>query len=134
MIGLDDPPKHGVREAIGKIRNAGIKVVMITGDYPTTALSIARKINVVVHDKAQVMHSQLNLSDSQTNDLDPSDAMLVHGENLAALSEVQWDRIFEKDEIVFARTSPFQKTLIVKQAQGKFGLSGSKRSYSCCNR
>lgn len=34
LASLQDPPKHGVREAIGKCRAAGIKVIMVTGDHP----------------------------------------------------------------------------------------------------
>jgi sodium/potassium-transporting ATPase subunit alpha len=34
LASLQDPPKHGVREAIGKCREAGIKVIMVTGDHP----------------------------------------------------------------------------------------------------
>ncbi|KAJ3409277.1 hypothetical protein HDV05_004541 [Chytridiales sp. JEL 0842] len=37
LISLEDPPKHGVREAVGHLRMAGIKVVMVTGDHPLTA-------------------------------------------------------------------------------------------------
>ena len=37
LVSLEDPPKHGVREAIGKCRQAGIKVMMVTGDHPLTA-------------------------------------------------------------------------------------------------
>lgn len=33
LVSLEDPPKHGVREAIGKLRLAGIKVMMVTGLY-----------------------------------------------------------------------------------------------------
>jgi sodium/potassium-transporting ATPase subunit alpha len=37
LISLEDPPKHGVREAIGQCRQAGVKVMMVTGDHPLTA-------------------------------------------------------------------------------------------------
>lgn len=37
LASLEDPPKHGVREAIGHCREAGIKVMMVTGDHPLTA-------------------------------------------------------------------------------------------------
>jgi cation transport ATPase len=37
LVSLEDPPKHGVREAIGQCRQAGIKVMMVTGDHPLTA-------------------------------------------------------------------------------------------------
>ncbi|PLW24468.1 hypothetical protein PCANC_26441, partial [Puccinia coronata f. sp. avenae] len=46
LVSLEDPPKHGVREAIGQLRSAGIKVVMVTGDHPLTAEAIARKITL----------------------------------------------------------------------------------------
>ena len=50
LISLEDPPKHGVREAIGTLRLAGIKVMMVTGDHPKTAEAIARKINLILGD------------------------------------------------------------------------------------
>ena len=48
LVSLEDPPKHGVREAIGTLRLAGIKVMMVTGDHPKTAEAIARKINLIL--------------------------------------------------------------------------------------
>ncbi|KAJ3013267.1 UNVERIFIED_CONTAM: hypothetical protein HDU68_000786, partial [Siphonaria sp. JEL0065] len=47
LVSLEDPPKTGVREAIGSIRQAGIQVVMVTGDHPLTAAAIAKRINVL---------------------------------------------------------------------------------------
>ena len=46
LLGLSDPVRPGVPEAIGECRKAGIRVIMITGDYPTTAQSIARAIGL----------------------------------------------------------------------------------------
>jgi P-type Ca2+ transporter type 2C len=42
LVGLADPLRPGVPDAVGQCRTAGIRVIMITGDYPTTALTIAR--------------------------------------------------------------------------------------------
>jgi Ca2+-transporting ATPase len=43
LVGLADPLRAGVRDAVAECRSAGIRVVMITGDYPTTAAAIAHE-------------------------------------------------------------------------------------------
>ena len=55
LVSLEDPPKHGVREAIGTLRLAGIKVMMVTGDHPKTAEAIARKINLILGDTKETL-------------------------------------------------------------------------------
>ncbi|KAF5344223.1 hypothetical protein D9756_011250 [Leucocoprinus leucothites] len=98
LVSLEDPPKHGVREAIGTLRLAGIKVMMVTGDHPKTAEAIARKINLEIYE-------------------DEVSAVVVHGDDIDSLEGWQWDQIFSKSEIVFARTTPKHKLEIVKRAQ-----------------
>jgi P-type Ca2+ transporter type 2C len=46
LLGLEDPVRPGVPEAVSECRRAGIRVIMITGDYPVTALHIAREIGL----------------------------------------------------------------------------------------
>jgi P-type Ca2+ transporter type 2C len=46
LVGLADPLRAGVREAVAECRSAGIRVVMITGDYPATAGAIARQAGI----------------------------------------------------------------------------------------
>ena len=46
FIGFLDPPRTDVSGALKSCRNAGIKVIMITGDHPATALNIAQKIKL----------------------------------------------------------------------------------------
>lgn len=46
LVGYNDPVKAGVPEAVLQCHEAGIKIMMITGDYPTTALSVARDIGL----------------------------------------------------------------------------------------
>ena len=47
LIGMSDRPKEGVREAIEECRQAGIKVIMLTGDQPATAMSVAKDLNIL---------------------------------------------------------------------------------------
>lgn len=50
MVGMIDPPKEGVKEAINKCKNAGISTIMITGDHLSTASSIAKELNILSDD------------------------------------------------------------------------------------
>ena len=46
LAGMEDPVRPGVRESVEKFRKAGVRTVMITGDYPDTALAIARQLSI----------------------------------------------------------------------------------------
>ncbi|KAI7896318.1 uncharacterized protein EV154DRAFT_493008 [Mucor mucedo] len=123
LVSLEDPPKHGVREAIGKCRAAGIKVMMVTGDHPLTAEAIGRKINLMVGDTKALAAVRLSCSEDQVPEHEYS-SIVVHGDTIDALSEDDWDTIFSKDEIIFARTSPKHKLEIVKHAQAMRHIVG----------
>ena len=116
LVSLEDPPKHGVREAIGHCREAGIKVMMVTGDHPLTAEAIGRKINLVIQDTKEQLAAKRNVPVEQIQEHEV-DAIVIHGETIDSLTEEQWSNIFSKEEIVFARTSPKHKLTIVKRAQ-----------------
>ncbi|KAF9265867.1 aminophospholipid-transporting P-type ATPase [Marasmius fiardii PR-910] len=116
LVSLEDPPKHGVREAIGTLRLAGIKVMMVTGDHPKTAEAIARKINLIIGDTRETLAAKTGRPVEEIYD-DEVDAIVVHGDDIDHLQGWQWDQIFNKQEIVFARTSPKHKLEIVKHAQ-----------------
>ncbi|KAJ3517123.1 hypothetical protein NLJ89_g701 [Agrocybe chaxingu] len=108
LVSLEDPPKHGVREAIGTLRLAGIKVMMITGDHPKTAEAIARKINLILGDTREALAAKTGRAVQDIYE-DECSAIVVHGDDIDSLQGWQWDRIFSKEEIVFARTSPKHK-------------------------
>ena len=46
MIGLSDPIRENVPDAVKECYNAGIRVIMITGDYPVTATNIGKEIGI----------------------------------------------------------------------------------------
>ncbi len=123
LVSLEDPPKHGVREAIGHCREAGIKVMMVTGDHPLTAEAIGRKINLMLQDTKPEIARKRNCNPSEVHENDVH-AIVIHGEEIDDLTEEQWDNIFSKDEIIFARTSPKHKLQIVKHAQSKGHIVG----------
>ena len=94
LVAMSDPPRQGVREAIEKCHRASIRIIMVTGDYGLTALSIAKKIGIVQGDDARVV-SGLELADMDDNQL--KEAL--------------------KGEIVFARVAPEQKYRVVNALQ-----------------
>jgi sodium/potassium-transporting ATPase subunit alpha len=116
LASLEDPPKHGVREAVGNSRRAGIKVVMVTGDHPLTAEAIGRKINLMLSDTREKAAKKAGIAPSEIHEEDVK-AIVIHGEKIDSLTEEDWDNIFSKEEIIFARTSPKHKLQIVKRAQ-----------------
>ncbi|KAI9208474.1 uncharacterized protein BJ171DRAFT_488991 [Polychytrium aggregatum] len=116
LVSLEDPPKHGVREAIGKCRMAGVKVMMVTGDHPLTAEAIGRKINLMLGETKERVAKRTG---RPVKSIAPEEynAIVIHGEQISELTDADWDNIFQKDEIIFARTSPKNKLEIVKRAQ-----------------
>jgi sodium/potassium-transporting ATPase subunit alpha len=52
-MAMIDPPRPGVLEAVDKCRSAGIQVIMVTGDHPTTAEAIARQVHIIQVEKTR---------------------------------------------------------------------------------
>merc|ERR1740123_1150360 len=128
LYAMIDPPRPGVPEAVGRCQSAGIKVVMVTGDHPVTAKAIAEKVGIIgPHSmtKEQVAEER-NCDVSQIKD-DEYDAIVVPGHLLQAKLDTEaedpqgvadfWNNALNKDNVVFARTSPQQKLLIVSAVQ-----------------
>ncbi|CAK9303887.1 unnamed protein product [Gordionus sp. m RMFG-2023] len=120
LVSMIDPPRPTVPDAVAKCRDAGIKVVMITGDHPITAKAIA-KIVGIISEGSEI--TDVTSKDNMLNvPVGPgSKACVIHGNILRDMSEEDIDSfIITFDEIVFARTSPQQKLKIVEgfQRQG----------------
>lgn len=118
MAGLTDPPKVGVPEAVHKCKTAGIQVVMVTGDHPATAKAIAKQVGIIepTAKTADEIAEEENIP-VQKVPYSRVDAVVLHGEEIDALSQKDWQQILKKKQIVFSRTSPQQKLLIVSKFQ-----------------
>jgi len=91
LIGLEDPVRPGVAAAVEECRRAGIRVVMITGDYPGTAQAIARQIGL------------------------PADRVIT-GQELAGLGDRALSEQI-RDVCIFSRVVPEQKLRLVQALQ-----------------
>merc|ERR1712088_1269522 len=119
LISMIDPPRAAVPDAVSKCRSAGIKVIMVTGDHPITAAAIARSVGIISEGNQTIedIAEEKNIPIDQVNPRD-AHAAVVHGGELKDISEKDIDEILMyHNEIVFARTSPQQKLIIVEGCQ-----------------
>jgi len=122
LMSMIDPPRAAVPDAVTKCRSAGIKVIMVTGDHPITAKAIAKSVgiisadNMTVEDIAAAKNKDVNqLTKEEQRE---AHAAVVHGGELKDITDAQLDEILMyHSEIVFARTSPQQKLIIVEGCQ-----------------
>lgn len=97
LVGLEDPYRPEVPEAIATCRKAGIRVIMVTGDHPKTALAVAREIGLVGNGQTRI----------------------VCGDELRQMSDSQLELVLDEQDILFARVGADQKTRIVESLKDK---------------
>merc|ERR1712227_819433 len=119
LMSMIDPPRAAVPDAVLKCRSAGIKVIMVTGDHPITAKAIARSVGII-SDGTETVEDIATRKGIPVEEVNPREALaaVVHGGEIKDLSEKALDEILMYNtEIVFARTSPQQKLIIVEGCQ-----------------
>ena len=94
-VGFLDPPRRGVEEVIAQCHKAGIRVIMVTGDHPATALEIARSLGIGGEDPKAVRGADLP--------------------DIASSSDEERRMIL--DAAVFARVTPEQKLALIDLQQ-----------------
>ncbi|KAK0412541.1 hypothetical protein QR680_006270 [Steinernema hermaphroditum] len=112
-----DPPRPDTAEAIRQCKEAGIKVFMVTGDHPSTATAIAREIGLIGEPEEVTQRGRSLSVVRREPSTHGKDWATVHGKDLPGLAESDWDDLLKKKYIVFARTTPEQKLMIVEHCQ-----------------
>ena len=102
LLGIMDPPRAEVSEAITDCQNAGINVVMITGDHKDTATAIAKELGI--------------LPKLFSNEDNQKHKKVLTGQELEDLSDEEYNEI-AKDIRVYARVYPEQKRRIIEVLQ-----------------
>lgn len=92
LAAMKDPPRPEVKKAVEQARQAGIKIVIITGDYGPTAQAVAEEVGIV----------------------DSSKSRIIRGVDLEAISDEAIVEAVKKQNVIFARVSPEQKLRIVR--------------------
>jgi Ca2+-transporting ATPase len=98
VMGMIDPPREEVKDAIYTCKKAGINVVMVTGDHRLTAIAVAKALNLLGEEEEQ--------------------GKVLTGEELEKLNDEQLADIVEK-VVIYARVSPEHKMRIVKAWKAK---------------
>ncbi|MCD6445565.1 cation-translocating P-type ATPase [Candidatus Bathyarchaeota archaeon] len=99
IIGMIDPPREEVKDAIHMCRKAGIKVVMVTGDHKLTAVAVAKKLNLI-------------------GEKENEEGRVLTGAELDKLSDEEFEKVVE-NVVIYARVSPEHKVRIVKALRKK---------------
>lgn len=139
IVGLIDPVRDEIPDVIDILRGAGIRIMMVTGDFKLTAQAIAMDCGIVktppkfVHDidslerdppPGVIISNTTKLPQIDGNETDSSDenarrAIVLSGPELMSLNDWQWSQLCAYEEIVFARTTPEQKLRIVREFQAR---------------
>ena len=100
IVGMIDPPRDEVKEAISTCKRAGINVVMVTGDHKLTAVAAAKELNMLGENEEE--------------------GKVLTGTDLEKLTDEQLAAVVDKI-VIYARVSPEHKIRIVKawKARGK---------------
>jgi sodium/potassium-transporting ATPase subunit alpha/H+/K+-exchanging ATPase len=121
LVGIADPPKDDILEVVTTLHGAGIRVMMVTGDFEATAVAIARICGIMSHrsvKKVEDLDPQFALLNTKLCDRPVIDAALsITGSDLDSLNDSQWEHLTCFTEIVFSRTTPEQKLKIVEEFQ-----------------
>jgi sodium/potassium-transporting ATPase subunit alpha len=125
LISLIDPPRPGVPEAVLTCQEAGIKVIMVTGDHPVTARAIARSVNIMPGKTAEELAKERGITVdailSNPAEKEKVECVVTPGHLLPHLTDDDWRYILSRKYIVFARTLPQQKQDIVGHLQSELG-------------
>lgn len=97
LIGLDDPPRPDVHEAVTRCHSAGLRVIVVTGDHPHTALALARQVDIIRS----------------------ASPVVLTGDMVRSMSPAALQLALAAPEILFARVTAEQKMQVVQALQHK---------------
>ncbi len=111
LVGLMDPPRPEAKGAVARCREAGIRVIMVTGDHPDTARAVAGEIGLI-DQQPEKNQSKENIQLTVHCPLSTVNFRVVSGAELNRLSDADLKEILPRVR-VFARVAPEHKLRLV---------------------
>lgn len=102
LAALQDPPRPKTETAVKEAKEAGIKVIMITGDLELTAETIAKKVGIITS----------------------AEHKTITGEELNNMSDDELSQVLDTPEVIFARTTPEHKLRVVRSLMARGNVIG----------
>jgi Ca2+ transporting ATPase len=110
LVGMQDPPRLEVKSAMDQCSQAGIRVIMVTGDNKATAESVARQVNLIPRKEADALEHDVEIADA----------------SLVAMTGVEFEDLSQSDKVaasqsvsIFSRVEPAHKTVLVEMLQSQ---------------
>ena len=132
LTGMYDPPRAEVKDAVAKCRAVGIRVVMITGDHPHTAMAIAHALGIAADEDAALSGTELDtLSDDEIHQRAPRIAVYAR---VTAEHKLRIVRAWQANDAVVAMTgdgvndAPAIKGADIGIAMGRSGTEVTKQA------
>jgi Ca2+-transporting ATPase len=132
LSGMHDPPRQEAKDAVARCRDAGIRVVMITGDHPNTAAAIAREIGIASADDAAISGIELDkMSDDELRERAPHIAVYAR---VSAEHKLRIIHAWKANDAVVAMTgdgvndAPAIKGADIGIAMGKAGTEVTRQA------
>jgi Ca2+-transporting ATPase len=132
LTGMVDPPRSEVKDAVSRCRDAGIRVVMITGDHPQTAMAIAHELGIATGDDLAVSGTELEkMSDEDLTHRAPKIAVYAR---VTAAHKLRIIRAWKGNDAVVAMTgdgvndAPAIKGADIGIAMGRSGTEVTKQA------
>lgn len=120
LIGMEDPPREGVINAIKQLRRIGVTVIMVTGDSKETALAIAKRCGIVdinqQYESSPIPQNHAPFSHNLIDDLEENSGLAMSGEQLDAIPPTMLSNSFVHVK-VFYRVEPHHKLALVHAYQ-----------------
>ena len=124
LVALTELMKPGVRAAVTGLRKAGVQIVMVSEGESVLVEAIARKVGILSSEGAMDVGEFQKTAKTETTAKVQCSSVIINADQLETMSDVEWDAVLSKEEIIVSGASPIQKLSVVTRLQAKGHIVG----------